>query len=44
MSGPGPQIGLLGIQSLLAIELPMMLLQMAVSWWPALGVEQVWLL
>jgi hypothetical protein len=32
MSGSGPQVALLGFQSLLATEPPMMLLRMAVGW------------
>jgi hypothetical protein len=32
MFGPGPQVALLGIQSLLAMEPPMMLLHVAVGW------------
>jgi hypothetical protein len=32
MSGPGPQVVFLGIQSLLAMDPPMMLAQVAVGW------------
>jgi hypothetical protein len=44
MSGPEHQAAVLGIQSLLAEEPPLVFWQVALLWWPSLGCLQVVLL